>query len=146
MFNSPKSLFKMFFNVMLLLCFVAVMKNGVVPSTAKKLESTTTSPDEKQVVISFEDKEHHPKVEAKYDTNQLFPPMIPPLPPIPFPRPSFPLPSPSVPGLPLPPPSIPGLPRPSPSVPGLPLPGPSIPFPPIPPVAIPGLPAPSPPA
>jgi len=35
---------------MLLFCFVAVMKNGIVPSTATKLESTTTSPHEKQVL------------------------------------------------------------------------------------------------
>ncbi|ESW10544.1 hypothetical protein PHAVU_009G218700 [Phaseolus vulgaris] len=120
----------MAFNLMLLFCFVAVMNNGAVPSSARKLKSTTSP----EVVTSIED-EHHQKVEAdprsnykvekkeeKYDKNQLFPPII-PLPPLPLP-PSFPLPTP-----------VPGLPWPRP---------PSLPFPPV-PITDAHFPAPSPP-
>jgi len=54
---------------MLLSCLVIITNNEVVSSIATNLKSTISSPDEKSVVTSIEDKEHCFKIEVNQRNN-----------------------------------------------------------------------------
>ncbi|KAG5006443.1 hypothetical protein JHK82_024399 [Glycine max] len=113
-----------------------LISNVVVPTSARQLMSTTTtSPDEKEVMMNIgtanrgHDEKHDHQVqvddptsknynvekkEERFDKNQIIPPILPFPFGFPFPRPSFPFPRAAFPfpRFPLPTPFVPGLPWP----------------------------------